>query len=380
VVYNQAVSQVVSEELLLNIVRRRYYEAPQFVSISSISSNFTTSESIGLEAAWNKSNITGDTVNIGAAFSDSPTITITPRAGEEIAGPLTSRMSHLSIAKMANAGYRFDMLLALMVENIAGVRGPQTGVGDAFYGGSPEYVELIERIGNLIENDQLIAGTFSWEDPYGDISYRQDEITPELWISAVSTQNRWRSLDGGKNYHYTDKRMHPAMWIDEKARKSGDGKRVIELLNLQSDPLKKIWKFAASKVVEGPDLSGKPDKPRHEVKMLVRSFYSVMNFLAYGVDVPPGDEQDGRTFSRESYERAVKEGRAVDLADYFKVHWSRHRPMDAFVAVRHRGKWFYIDDRDHVSKRFFNGLYDLFYLEVAPSGGGGGPVLTLPVG
>jgi hypothetical protein len=114
--------------------------------------------------------------------------------------------------------------------------------------------------------------------------------------------------------------------------------------------------------------------------MLVRSFYSVMNFLAYGVKVPPEDEEDGRAFSKKHYDQAVQEGRTVDLADYFVVHWSAKRPEDAFVAVAHRGKWFYIDDRDYVTKRFFNAVYDLFNLEIAPSGGGGGPVLTLPVG
>ena len=132
-------------------------------------------------------------------------------------------------------------------------------------------------------------------------------------------------------------------------------------------------------MVDGADLSSEPDRPRHQVKLLMRSFYSVMNFLAYGVRVPPDDEEDGRAFSTKCYEQAVAEGRAVDLADHFAVHWSTRRPRNAFVAVAHRGKWFYIDDRDPVSKRFFNAVYDLFNLEIAPSGGGGGPVLTLPV-
>jgi hypothetical protein len=51
---------------------------------------------------------------------------------------------------------------------------------------------------------------------------------------------------------------------------------------------------------------------------------------------------------------------------------SRKRPANFFVAVTHRGTWFYVDDRDHVSKRFFNGIYDLFNMEITPSGGGGG--------
>jgi hypothetical protein len=113
--------------------------------------------------------------------------------------------------------------------------------------------------------------------------------------------------------------------------------------------------------------------------MRMRSFYSVLNLLAYGIDVPPKDEEEGRAFTKASYDQAVREGRAVDLSDKFVVRSSRERPADAFVAVKHRGSWFYVDDRDYVSKRFFNAVYDLFNMEIAPSGGGGGPILTVPV-
>jgi hypothetical protein len=52
------------------------------------------------------------------------------------------------------------------------------------------------------------------------------------------------------------------MWIDPDARTSGDGKRVIELLNLQPTPLKRIWTFAPSRVVDGTDFENVADDPR----------------------------------------------------------------------------------------------------------------------
>ena len=72
--YNKAVEQVIQEELLLNIVRRRYYEAPQFVTISSISSTMSTSTAISGGSAFGNEG-TPTTGNIGGsvAFSDSPT-------------------------------------------------------------------------------------------------------------------------------------------------------------------------------------------------------------------------------------------------------------------------------------------------------------------
>jgi len=44
--YNKAVEQVIQEELLLNIVRRRYYEAPQFVTVSNINTTMGTTAGI----------------------------------------------------------------------------------------------------------------------------------------------------------------------------------------------------------------------------------------------------------------------------------------------------------------------------------------------
>ena len=380
--YNKAVEQVIQEELLLNIVRRRYYEAPQFVTISNI--NATMSISAGGSAGASTS--LGGSSNAGAnvGYSNTPTITFTPRQGNEILGPLTTRMSVLTIAKMAQAGYRFDFLLALMAEGLTDVRGPEAGVGTDFRPGDPEYIEVIQSVGRLMDNGQLRVGTFSWNDPYSDITHDRDQITIENQITAIALgggTGRFRSYDGGKTYYFTDKNNYPAMWIDSDARTSGDGKRVIELLNLQPTPLKRVWTFAPSRVIDGTDFENVADDPRPDVKVRLRSFYSVLNLLAYGIKVPEKDEEEGRVFSKALYDKAVSEGRAVDLSRKFVVHSSRgDRPANAFVAVQHRDTWFYVDDRDYASKRFFNAIYDLFNMEIAPSSsGGGGPILTVPV-
>jgi hypothetical protein len=49
--FNNAVQKVVSEEVLLNIVRRRYYEAPQFVAIANITTQITNSVGAGVSGS-----------------------------------------------------------------------------------------------------------------------------------------------------------------------------------------------------------------------------------------------------------------------------------------------------------------------------------------
>jgi hypothetical protein len=376
--YNKAVEQVIQEELLLNIVRRRYYEAPQFVTISNINATMSISAGASGGASTGSSNVGA---NVG--YSNTPTITFTPRQGNEILGPLTTRMSVLTIAKMAQAGYRFDFLLALMTEGLTDVRGPEAGVGTDFRPGDPEYIKVIQAVGRLIDQGQLRVGTFSWNDPYSDITIPRDQITVENQLTAIALgkgMGRFKSYDGGENYYFTDWHDYPAMWIDPEARTSSDGRFIIETLNLQPTPLKRVWTFARARVIEGTDMENVPDDPRPELRMQLRTFYSVLNLLAYGIQLPPEDEEEGRAFTKALYDKAVSEGRAVDLREKFVVHSTKgKRPEDAYVAVKHRNAWFYVDDRDKSSKRFFNAVYDLFNMEIAPSGGGGSPILTIPV-
>jgi hypothetical protein len=61
------------------------------------------------------------------------------------------------------------------------------------------------------------------------------------------------------------------------------------------------------------------------------------------------------------------------------VHCGAEAPADAYVAVSHRGHWFWIDDRDIPSKQLFGFLMILFSL--AETGGRSNlPILTIPAG
>jgi hypothetical protein len=61
------------------------------------------------------------------------------------------------------------------------------------------------------------------------------------------------------------------------------------------------------------------------------------------------------------------------------IHSQKERPRNAYVAVQHRGWWFYIADDDQNSKTTFSLLNILFSLQAA-TGKGKAPLLTLPVG
>ena len=65
--------------------------------------------------------------------------------------------------------------------------------------------------------------------------------------------------------------------------------------------------------------------------------------------------------------------------DLIRVFSCKHRPKNAAVAVKFKGYWFYIDDRDLNTQSTFTLLVELFGIEVR-AGGGGGFLYTLSVG
>jgi hypothetical protein len=62
-----------------------------------------------------------------------------------------------------------------------------------------------------------------------------------------------------------------------------------------------------------------------------------------------------------------------------RIHSSREKPADAFVAVAYHDYWFWIDDRDFPSKGMFSFLMFIFTL-VETGGKEGAPIVTIPAG
>jgi len=97
-----------------------------------------------------------------------------------------------------------------------------------------------------------------------------------------------------------------------------------------------------------------------------------MEILSGAVDIP---------------EQAVASGIAVSypppsmVGKQLRVHHSRTEPEHASVAVKYRGGWFYIDERDQATKLFFRLMTTLLSINIAESTdrASSTPVLTVPV-
>ena len=116
-------------------------------------------------------------------------------------------------------------------------------------------------------------------------------------------------------------------------------------------------------------LSGSGDRG---IDISTRSVWDMVEILAARVEVPEADQRDGI---------AVQVPRPGRTGQSLHIRYTREEPENAYVAVEYRDGWFYIDERDMRTKRYFKLLGALWSMVMSNAAGQGAaaPVLTLGV-
>ena len=95
-------------------------------------------------------------------------------------------------------------------------------------------------------------------------------------------------------------------------------------------------------------------------------------FASY-IEVPAADVNEGRVYAPS---RSPDELRL--FPPLLRIHSGEATPADAYVAVRYRDSWFWIDDRDVQSKVALSVLMFLFSLTETGAPQAGAPLVTIP--
>jgi len=110
-----------------------------------------------------------------------------------------------------------------------------------------------------------------------------------------------------------------------------------------------------------------------EIAISSRSMLDILVELSGNIEVPEVHVLEKRTFPTR--EEDVFEGRKVQ--SMLRILSGREKPADAFAMVQNRGYWYWIDDRDFISKRVFSIIMFLFTLTEKPEKEGV-PIVTIP--
>jgi hypothetical protein len=322
--YTAAISDSWKHQMLLNMVKIRYSDAPVFLDVSSVISQYQISGQVNLGATvsnnpWNVSE------NLGATgtYADRPTITYSPIMGDKFARSLMSPVPPTAILSLLQAGYPVDYVFRLLVNEINGLRnrfGGQVRGRPA----DPGFHALLEKMREI--------------QKAGEIGMRFKRIDKDEAAMLVFRARRDPAIES----------------LSVEARK---------MLGL--DPSANEFQVVYGAI---------PRNDR-EIAILTRSILEVIIDISADIEVPAADVQENRV--NPTFIEGVGAGEKVP--PMIRVRSSAEKPGDAFVSVRYRNSYFWIDDRDLSSKRIFSFLMFIFTL-VETGEKGTAPVVTIPTG
>jgi hypothetical protein len=108
-----------------------------------------------------------------------------------------------------------------------------------------------------------------------------------------------------------------------------------------------------------------------EVTASSLSMYQVLLSLSWDVEIPEADLRGTKVLS-------PPEGRDDLRRFVIRVKSGTSKPDDSFVAIRHRGNWFWVESGDLQSKLSLSAI--CLMLRALETGPGLSPVLTIPAG
>ena len=322
--YTAAISESWKNQMLLNMVKMRYGDAPVFLDVSSVISQYQITGQVALGATVNNSPWSAsETLGATGTYVDRPTITYSPIMGDKFARSLMSPIPPTAILSLIQTGYPVDYVFRLMVNEINGVRnryGGQTRMRPA----DPEFYSLLEKMREI--------------QKAGEIGMRFQKIDKEAAAVLLFRGRRDPGIEA----------------LSSEARK---------ILGL--DP----------SGTEFHVVYGAISRNDREIALLTRSILEVIIDLSADIEVPAADVQENRvnpTFGGG-------EGTGEKISPLIRIHNSAGKPGDSFISVRYRNSYFWIDDRDLGSKRIFSFLMFIFTL-VETGEKGTAPVVTIPTG
>ena len=321
--YSEAISSSWKKQMLLNIVKLRYNDAPVFLEVSSIINQYSLETELQGGLSWNAFQPT-DSQNVSARsrYADRPTITYSPITGEKFTRSLLTPLPPASILALAQGGWPVDRILQVCVQSINGI---DNHAGHASFArqADADFYRLLNRLKHIQKS--------------GGVGIRLEK---------------------------KDTNVDTIMFFEPDSEGvQGDLAALKQLLNLQSGS--EDFKLVYGRLPKSPD----------ELAILSRSLMEILLELGSYIEVPPKDLDAGCVLPALPWTIENELG----VLPLIQIHSSEEKPKGAYLAVSYRDSWFWIDDHDPRSKAMLTFMMILFSL--AETGGPvQAPLVTIPAG
>lgn len=324
--YTETIADSWKQQMLVNIVKLRYGDAPVFLDVASVINQYSVETQVDLRLTWVDPVVSiGDSQSTGgsAKYSDRPTITYTPITGERFARSLMKPIPPPAVLSLIQAGYPIDLVLRTCVHSVNGVRNRYGGAARA-RPADPQFYPLLERLRRMQDS--------------GALGLRVHK-TGEMEGVVLAFRGK----------------------VDEALQQ--DVQFVRQTLGL--DPEGAEFRVAYGSIAAD-------DK---EIAILSRSMLEIIVDLGSYIEVPPQHVADQRVAATMPPETVGDR----EIPPLMRIQSSSDKPADSFIAVPYRKHWYWVDDRDLRSKTLFSFLMFIFSL-TETEGREGAPIVTIPAG
>lgn len=320
--YTSTIADSWKRQMLLNIVKIRYGDAPVFLEVSSIINQYQTQTDINAAFGWTfPPTANNQRIGVAGSYIDRPTITYNPLTGEKFARNLMSPVSPGAVMSLVEGGYPIDLVFRILVHSVNGVQN-QFGGSARMRRADPDFYPLLEKL-------------------------RQIQASGAVALRVKKSE----SLDS------------MVMVFRKRVDKEVEaiGKEVRRILGLKESG-------GEFRVVYGSTASND-----EEIALLTRSIIEVLTDISSTVEVPAEHVIEQRVLPTMKSEGEGVKGPMISIL------CSKEKPDDNFAAVTYRDRWFWIDDRNYQSKRLFSFL--MFVMTLTETGGKeGAPIMTISAG
>ena len=144
--YTTAVSESWKRQMLLNIVKIRYGDAPIFLDVASIINQYQLTTDLNASFGWSfPPNGNNQRISADGNFVDRPTITYTPMTGEKFARNLMTPIAPATVMSLVEGGYPIDLVFRILVHSVNGIQN-QFGGSARARRADPEFYPLLEKL------------------------------------------------------------------------------------------------------------------------------------------------------------------------------------------------------------------------------------------
>lgn len=320
--YTAAIADSWKRQMLLNIVKIRYGDAPIFLDVASVINQYEVQTNLSVSLGWSSPpSVSNQNVGAGGHYIDRPTITYMPMTGEKFARNLMTPIAPGTIMSMVEGGYPIDLVFRFLVHSINGIQNQFGGVGRTRRA-DPEFFLLLEKLRTVQTS--------------GVVGLRVKKIDNHDALLMIFRKGPNKELEA-------------------------DSIEVRRLLGLKEG------------VSEFRVVYGSVSTSDTEIALLTRSISEVLTDISSTVQVP------GQDVTEQRVPPTVEPAGEGIQGTMIRILCSKEKPDDDFAHVPYRNQWFWIDDRDYRSKKLFSTLMFIMTL-TETSGKEGAPIVTISAG